>query len=584
VHTVADEKLPTRIQALAFGFKAACFRARRRLKEFGCGPRRHPLLSVDGAAEVVAESRSLLYPSQSGAEFGLQAGKVQNLRVAASYLNGMRMLGGEEFSFWAQVPRPTRSRGFVAGRELREGCIIPSVGGGLCQLSNALYDAALKAGFEIIERHGHSRVLPGSMAEHGRDATIFWNYVDLRFRPLGAVQLEVVLGRGELVVRFRRFGDEGVVQQIGVRSDPGAHGKSAPAGDAVESCESCGITRCFRHPEAAGLPRASLTAWIVDAFWPEYDAYLRRERGEGDWLFTPLARGNYRWSSAGFAKVNQAPLVVLRRSVVSRRLAAQGAERQRALLEMDEQLAMTFARRIPSSAAHLVVSQNLLPFLFRSGVLGGRTFDVLMTRLPLADLQETLDRAARCWPDSRTLADFRAAPDLLDAERRALAEARHWITPHSEIARIGGGRSIKLDWQLPNPAGANRAGGQRLLFPASTLGRKGAWEMRELRAPLKLAGPVLEAPDFWASAEVEHCGFDLDGVGAVVLPAWVENQPRRLLQAVSAGVPVIASEACGLGGVDGVTVVETGNLEALREALSRVLTPDSPAIPASRPT
>ena len=66
-------------------------------------------------------------------------------------------------------------------------------------MSNALYDAALKAGFEIVERHGHSRVLPGAMAEAGRDATIFWNYVDLRFRPAFDVQMEVVLGRGELV-------------------------------------------------------------------------------------------------------------------------------------------------------------------------------------------------------------------------------------------------------------------------------------------------------------------------------------------------------------------------------------------------
>ena len=33
---------------------------------------------------------------------------------------------------------------------------------------------------------------------------------------------------------------------------------------------------------------------------------------------------------------------------------------------------------------HVTLTQNLLPFLWRSGVLGGRTFDVLMTRLPLA--------------------------------------------------------------------------------------------------------------------------------------------------------------------------------------------------------
>jgi hypothetical protein len=34
--------------------------------------------------------------------------------------------------------------------------------------------------------------------------------------------------------------------------------------------------------------------------------------------------------------------------------------------------------------------QNLLPFLWRDGHLGGRTFDVLMTRLPIAKFHETI--------------------------------------------------------------------------------------------------------------------------------------------------------------------------------------------------
>ncbi len=58
-------------------------------------------------------------------------------------------------------------------------------------------------------------------------------------------------------------------------------------------------------------------------------------------------------------------------------------------------------------ATHVVVQQNLLPFLWRAGVLGGRTFDVLMTALPLKNLQTQLDFAASLHPESKTLADFR---------------------------------------------------------------------------------------------------------------------------------------------------------------------------------
>ena len=68
--------------------------------------------------------------------------------------------------------------------------MISTVGGGLCQLSNALYETALGAGFEIVERHAHSRVVPGSRAVLGRDATVFWNYVDLRFRSPHAFRIE----------------------------------------------------------------------------------------------------------------------------------------------------------------------------------------------------------------------------------------------------------------------------------------------------------------------------------------------------------------------------------------------------------
>ncbi len=192
-----------------------------------------------------------------------------------------------------------------------------------------------------------------------------------------------------------------------------------------------------------------------------------------------------------------------------------------------------------------------------------------MTRLPMAELQATLDRAAQRWPDSPTLADFRADPALLAAELAALAAARHWITPHSEIARLAGDRAIKLDWHLPE-TDRHTITGDRLLFPAATLGRKGAWELRDLAKshPITICGAELEEPGFWDGIEIERQhGFDLDGVRALVLPAWVENQPRRLLQAIVAGVPVIASDACGLAGIPGVTSFPPGDIKALQTAI-----------------
>lgn len=577
VHPLAKEAPPTFSQAIVFGLKASCFRVRRTLQNAGEDFPRFPCRTIDESGLIIAESRTLLYSSQLGSEFGLQAGKVHNLRVAARSLNGVSLPAGGIFSFWKQVPRPARWRGYTEGRELREGCIIPSVGGGLCQLSNAIYECALDAGLEIVERHAHSRTLPGSMAERGRDATIFWNYVDLRFRTKSELQIEVILDRLELVVRFRSgqkitslATDEKTTEIPDSRLD-----RYATAGGQVDSCETCGMSSCFRHPEAQSAPNAPITAWLVDSFWPEHGHYLTRNRRDGDSLFAPLLSGRYQWCEKGFASVHTSSWLALRRSFASRRLAQQGALRQRTLLNFDERLAASYANRIPSSATHLVVSQTLLPFLWRAGVLGGRTFDVMMTRLPLDYMQEVLDKAAGHWPESPTLSDFRADAELLRDETAALDAAGHWITPHSVIARLAGDKAIKLDWEIPLSEKPVRLGSQ-LLFPAVTLGRKGVWELRELCRPISISGPVIERADFWQGREVEQRESSLDDVAAVLLPAWVENQPRRLLQAIGAGIPVIASEACGLEGVDGVTVVETGNVAMLEAAVEKILSSREP--------
>jgi hypothetical protein len=344
----------------------------------------------------------------------------------------------------------------------------------------------------------------------------------------------------------------------------------------VESCEICNVTSCFRHIEQGG--KEASVAWLIDVYWPEFDAYISKTRRCEDWLFLPMdgrrfRLGSYRWNTEGFKQLRQAPWEVIKRSVISRRLSGQGAERQRALLRMDKSLASCFQKSLPSSATHLVVSQNLLPFLWQSGALGGRTFDVLMTRLPLGTLQTTLDRAHRQWPESATLADFRADSEFVESERAALAEARHWITPHTAIAKLGGARARLLDWSLPS---VERVTGERILYPASTLGRKGAYELREaarrLELRLALGGRVIESNQFWRGIDVKPTdGNLLDDVRVVVLPAWVENQPRRLLRAIAKGIPVIASEACGLHGLPDVIEVPEGDTGSLVAALAQVL-------------
>src|SRR5438874_397756 len=140
---------------------------------------------------------------------------------------------------------------------------------------------ALTAGLEIVERHAHSQRVPGSMAATGRDATVFWNYVDLRLRAPFDWQIETSLTASELLVRFRALSAKSANGKL-------APGFASPEGPVVESCETCGVTDCFRHPVATALPRAHCAAWLVDAHQPEHNTWLRTQHQHCDWLFTPL--------------------------------------------------------------------------------------------------------------------------------------------------------------------------------------------------------------------------------------------------------------------------------------------------------
>jgi VanW like protein/Glycosyl transferases group 1 len=569
---------PTRRSALIFYVKATLLQIDRAAHNIWRNETvRFPLNHQPTNAVVVAESKTRLWLEGTETEKNLALGKVHNLRLALQRLHGAEIPADSIFSFWAQIGRASRWQGYVAGRELREGCIIPTIGGGLCQLSNALYDAALSAGFEIIERHAHTRIIPGSLAELDRDATVFWNYVDLRFKSSSPFRIEATMDANLLTVRLRSTAGPNLSQYRKKKITPAS---------ALQSCVTCDEHGCFRYVERRE-PDCGRAAYLLDEYYPEFDHHILRVRHEPDLLAVPLAgkkfrKGNYAWSTENFQHVTQSRTVTLLRAYQSRKLASQGPARQQALLAHSERLARSYSKLLTYDITHVTVSQNLLPFLWREGYLGGRTFDVLMTALPLARLHERLDAASALHPESKTLADFRADDSLVRAESEALRYARRIITPHSEIAALYENKVVLLDWAMPSKTRTlqpKRAATHtaKIVFPASTIGRKGAYELRAaiegLDVRLITMGADLEGPDFWRGKLTEHRTSAEDwlaGIDAVVLPAFVEHKPRRLLEALAFGTPVIASQACGLAKTKGVINVPVGDVDRLREEITRL--------------
>ena len=106
--------------------------------------------------------------------------RLNNIKLAMSMLNGTRVAPGEEFSFNQAVGPRTSERGFRKATAYSGGDVTEQIGGGICQVSTTLFNAAVKADMEILERHNHS--LTVSYVDKGKDATVSWGSQDFRFR------------------------------------------------------------------------------------------------------------------------------------------------------------------------------------------------------------------------------------------------------------------------------------------------------------------------------------------------------------------------------------------------------------------
>ncbi len=318
---------PTILDSAVFWAKAAVLRKMRFVSDLTQPVRRLGHGTKAAYPVLLAEVRSPLWTNESAIESSLLLGKIQNLRRACRRLHLVEVPAGEVFSFWKQVGRARKSQGYVQGRELRQGCLIPTVGGGLCQLSNALYELALRSGCEIVERHAHTAVVPGSAAERGRDATVFWNYVDLRFRPTQRVLITAVMSRHELIVGL--WGQQALVNI----SEPTADARSSAR---VNSCTDCGIESCFRHVKAAPYSRRSKSAFLIEECWPEFDEFASQTKSDGDELFLPFYSARqqpqrYKWDANGYARIIAPNTLTLLASMKARLgLAAQAPPTLRA--------------------------------------------------------------------------------------------------------------------------------------------------------------------------------------------------------------------------------------------------------------
>lgn len=143
-------------------------------------PSSDPVETKDGQ-ELIGSYRAI---SQSTDER-----RAVNVSLAAEAIDGVVIQSGETFSFNDTVGDTEHDERYLMAPIISDDEVIDGRGGGICQVSTALYIAALTAGLDVVERHAHTLV--SDYAPVGLDATLAYGLLDLKIRNTTGHPVEI---------------------------------------------------------------------------------------------------------------------------------------------------------------------------------------------------------------------------------------------------------------------------------------------------------------------------------------------------------------------------------------------------------
>lgn len=106
--------------------------------------------------------------------------RIANIANGAALIDETVVYPGDTFSFLDHVTPFTAANGYYQATGYSAGRVVPSTGGGICQVSSTMYNAVLRAELEVVERANHG--LTVGYVPLGADATVAEGGVDFRFR------------------------------------------------------------------------------------------------------------------------------------------------------------------------------------------------------------------------------------------------------------------------------------------------------------------------------------------------------------------------------------------------------------------
>lgn len=124
--------------------------------------------------------------------------RLKNISLSIDDINKQTLQPGEIFSFNDTVGPRSSENGFEKAIIYYKGEKVMAHGGGICQVSTTLYNAALAAGLEIVERHEHE--LEVQYIEKGKDATVSYGSFDLKIKNTKDYPIKIRVNQGKTTI------------------------------------------------------------------------------------------------------------------------------------------------------------------------------------------------------------------------------------------------------------------------------------------------------------------------------------------------------------------------------------------------
>jgi vancomycin resistance protein YoaR len=111
--------------------------------------------------------------------YGGDPNRIHNVQLVAHLVDGTLIAPGATFSFNGTTGERSAAKGFLEAPVIVNGELQTGLGGGVCQVSTTVFNAAYEAGLRITARTNHALYI--SHYPLGRDATVDYPSIDLKF-------------------------------------------------------------------------------------------------------------------------------------------------------------------------------------------------------------------------------------------------------------------------------------------------------------------------------------------------------------------------------------------------------------------